>query len=89
MIAVQIKDCKAMAGQIAERVRLFAYSVSLGKSHSNIYYYPTEEITRKSFRLSEPALPIYCHYAGDRIFRIFVGLEHPDGLISDLEQALS
>jgi cystathionine gamma-synthase len=89
MIAVQIKDGKTMAGQIAERVRLFAYTVSLGKSHSNICYYPTGEVARKSFRLSEPALAIYRHYASDGIFRISVGLEHPDDLISDLEQALS
>jgi len=89
MIAAQFMDGGMLAQRISQRVKLFAYAVSLGKSHSNIYYYPTEAIAQKSFHLSGAALAAYRDYAGDGIFRISVGLEDPDDLIADLNSALS
>jgi cystathionine gamma-synthase len=89
MIAAQLFGGGALAQTISQRVKVFAYAVSLGKSHSNLYYYPTETITQKSFHLSGKGLAAYRKYAGDGIFRISIGLEDPDDLIDDLMHALS
>jgi cystathionine gamma-synthase/methionine-gamma-lyase len=89
MIAVQISGGATTACRIAERVKIFAYAVSLGKSHSNIFYYPTDEIAQKSFGLSGSALTAYRQHAGDGVFRVSIGLENPADLVADLAQALA
>lgn len=42
-----------------------------------------------SFKLEGRQLEDYGAYAGDGIFRLSVGIEDPQGLCADLEQALS
>jgi len=88
MIALQIEGGGALARQLAERLELIAYAVSLGKSHSNIFYYPTEAIAQQSFRLSAAALAAYRDLAGEGIFRLSIGLEDPDDLAKDLVRAI-
>jgi cystathionine gamma-synthase/methionine-gamma-lyase len=89
MIATQILGGSALAQRISQRAKIFAYAVSLGKTHSNLYYYPTETIAQKSFHLSGESLAAYRNFAGDGIFRISIGLEDPNDLIDDLRDALS
>jgi cystathionine beta-lyase/cystathionine gamma-synthase len=90
MLTFQVKgDGLSLARQIAKRTKLFNYAVSLGKQRSLIYYIPTDEILRSSFTLEKPAEESYRSYAGDGVFRTSIGLDDPDDLCNDLENALA
>jgi hypothetical protein len=56
---------------------------------SLLFYIPTDDILRTSFQLDPPAADSYRSVAGDGLFRVSLGLEHPDDLIRDLDQALA
>jgi len=79
----------AIARQLAERLRVFAYAVSLGKTKSLLFYIPTDDILRTSFQLDPPGAASYRSVDGDGLFRVSLGLEHPEDLIRDLDQALA
>ena len=81
-------DGLSLARQIAERLKVFAYAVSLGKTKSLLFHIPTEGILRASFRFGAEAAAAYRAWAGDGVFRVSVGLEHPQDLLCDLDQAL-
>jgi len=82
-------DGAAIARQLAERLRVFAYAVSLGKTKSLLFYIPTDDILRTSFQLDPPGAASYRSVDGDGLFRVSLGLEHPEDLIRDLDQALA
>ncbi len=89
MLTFQVEcDAMAAAHRIAQRAKLFNYAVSLGKQRSLTYYIPTEDILRSSFSLTRSAEESYRSYAGDGVFRTSIGLDDPDDLCRDLEQAL-
>ncbi len=77
-----------MARLLAERLRVVSYAVSLGKTKSLLFYIPTADILRSSFRLEGEEARSYRDWAGDGVFRFSVGLEDADDIITDLEQAL-
>jgi cystathionine gamma-synthase/methionine-gamma-lyase len=77
-----------MARQLADRLKTFSYAVSLGKTKSLVFYIPTDDILRSSFHLEGRAEAEFRDWAGEGVFRVSVGLEEPDDLIGDLEQAL-
>lgn len=81
-------DSVGMARQLADRLKVFSYAVSLGKTRSLLFYIPTDDLLRSSFRLEGRAAETYREWAGEGVFRVSVGLEEPDDLIGDLEQAL-
>ena len=89
MIAFTATDGAALARQLADRLKVFTYAVSLGKSKSLVFHIPTADIQRTSFRLSDADLAGYRAWAGDGVFRVSIGLERPADLIADLEQALA
>ena len=78
----------ALARQLADRLRVFAYAVSLGKTKSLLFHIPTDDILRTSFQLDSQGAAAYRRWAGEGVFRVSVGLEHPDDLLLDLDQAL-
>ncbi|WP_262265820.1 trans-sulfuration enzyme family protein [Microvirga yunnanensis] len=78
----------ALARQLAEQLRVVSYAVSLGKTKSLLFYIPTDDILRSSFHLEGAEARSYRDWAGDGVFRFSVGLEDPDDIIADLEQAL-
>jgi cystathionine gamma-synthase len=82
------KDGAALARQLAERLQVFCYAVSLGKTKSLLFYVPTDDILRTSFRLDAAGTEAYRSWAGDGVFRVSVGLEHAEDLLRDLRQAL-
>jgi cystathionine gamma-synthase len=82
------EEGRALARQLAERLRVVSYAVSLGKTKSLLFYIPTEDILRSSFRLEGEEARSYRDWAGDGVFRFSAGLEDPDDIIADLEQAL-
>lgn len=89
MVAFSAADGAALARRIAERVKVFSYAVSLGKTRSLIFHIPTEDLLRSSFRLEGRAAQAYRDWTGEGTFRISVGLEDPADLIADLDAALS
>ena len=90
MIAFQVGSRKTgdrLAKRFAEGLQVIHYAVSLGHHRSLIYWLPTEDLLQSSFRLGAHQAESYRAYAGDGIFRFSVGLEDPEDLIADLEQA--
>lgn len=81
------QDGAALARQLAERLRVFSYAVSLGKTRSLLFYIPAEDILRSSF--GEAGAAAYRDWTGEGTFRVSVGLEDADDLIADLDQALA
>jgi cystathionine gamma-synthase len=74
MLSVQVKGGEAAAMRAVGRVQLFTRATSLGGVESLIEH-------RASVESPETATP-------RNLLRVSVGLEHPDDLIADLEQAL-
>ena len=87
-MAFQTHDALRLAQQCAERLEVFHYAVSLGHHRSLIFYLSTEDLQKNSFRLDAEHLARYRAFAGDGIFRVSVGLEDPEDLCADLDQAL-
>jgi cystathionine beta-lyase/cystathionine gamma-synthase len=77
-----------MARQLADRLRIVSYAVSLGSTKSLCFYIPTEDILRSSFRLTGKDEQAYREAAGEGVFRVSVGLEDGDDIVADFEQAL-
>ncbi len=89
MVSFSVKgDSVAVARQLAERLRVFSYAVSLGKTKSLLFHIPTDDLLRSSFGLKEARAAAYRDWTGDGTFRVSVGLEDAEDLIADLAQAL-
>ncbi len=88
MLTFQVPDGRAAAHRLAERLEVIHYAVSLGHHRSLVFYLPTDEMQKNSFRLSSEQLARYRELAGDGVFRLSVGLEDADDLWADLDQAL-
>jgi cystathionine gamma-synthase/methionine-gamma-lyase len=82
-------DSAAIARRLAERLRVFSYAVSLGKTRSLLFYIPTDDILRSSFHLSGADEADYRAWTGEGTFRVSVGLEDAGDLIEDLAAALA
>jgi cystathionine gamma-synthase/methionine-gamma-lyase len=89
MIGFQAENGPAVARRLAERMKVVKYAVSLGKPHSLVFYLPTEDLQRTSFQLPPEQLDRYRAWAGDGLFRLSIGLEAPEDIIRDLDQALA
>ena len=74
MMSIQIKGGRAEAFKFAASLKLFSHATSLGGTHSLIEH-------RASAEGAETRSP-------ENLLRLSIGLEHPDDLIEDLEQAL-
>ncbi len=75
MLSIQVKGNRATAFGVAAKLRLFIRATSLGGPTSLIEH-------RESIEGPDTRAP-------ENLLRISVGLEHPDDLIGDLEQALN
>lgn len=89
MMAFQVADGPAAARVLAEHLRVIHYAVSLGHHRSLLFYIPTADMLETSFKLTGPQEQSYREYAGDGVFRFSVGIEDPDDICADLEQALA
>ncbi len=74
MLSIQVKGGQAEAFKLAAGVKLFTHATSLGGAHSLIEH-------RASVEGAATRSPV-------NLLRLSIGLEHPDDLIEDLEQAL-
>jgi cystathionine gamma-synthase len=74
MLSIQVKGGEAGAFRLAAAVRLFTHATSLGGAHSLVEHRASVE----GAGTRSPA----------NLLRLSIGLEHPDDLMEDLEQAL-
>ncbi|MCX6044529.1 MAG: PLP-dependent aspartate aminotransferase family protein [Chloroflexi bacterium] len=89
MLTFQVADGPAMARQLAERLKVFHYAVSLGHHRSLLFYMPTADLQASSFRLPPKQFASLQAYAGEGIFRVSIGIEDAEDLCADLAQALT
>jgi cystathionine gamma-synthase len=75
MLSIQVKGGQAEAFKLAAGVKIFTHATSLGGPHSLIEHRASVE----GANTRSPA----------NLLRLSIGLEHPDDLIEDLEQALA
>jgi methionine-gamma-lyase len=88
MITFQLRDGLGAAITLAEKIRLFVYATSLGHARSLLFYYPTDLYIDVVSYLDEGQKARIREWLGDGIVRVSVGLEDPQDLIADLDQAL-
>lgn len=88
MVSFSADGDKALARQLAARLKVWTYAVSLGKAQSLAFHIPSKDVLRASFRLEGKAAQAYRDWTGEGTFRLSVGLEDPRDLIEDLERAL-
>lgn len=88
MITFQLRDGLGAAISLAERIRLWAYATSLGHAHSLLFYYPTDLYVDAAPYLTAEQKAGIREWTGDGIVRASVGLESPQDLMADLDQAL-
>jgi len=74
MMSIQVKGGQAEAFKLVSGLKLFSHATSLGSTHSLIEHRASVE----GANTRSPA----------NLLRLSIGLEHPDDLIDDLEQAL-
>jgi cystathionine gamma-synthase/methionine-gamma-lyase len=89
MVAFTAERGPELARRLADRLKLIAYAVSLGKTRSLLFHIPAGDLVRSSFRLSPEAAERYREWTGDGTFRLSVGIEDPADLVEDLRQALA
>lgn len=88
MLSFQAKDCESTAHRFAKELEVFHFAVSLGHSRSLLYWVPTEEALSTGLSLNTEQTTHYREFAGDGLFRVSVGLEHPEDLCEDLAKVL-
>ncbi len=89
MLTFQLKGGLGAVIDLSEKIRIFQYASSLGHAHSLLFYYPTDLYIDSVAYLDNMQKEKIKEWMGDGIIRASVGLESPDDLIEDLDQALS
>jgi methionine-gamma-lyase len=77
-----------VAARMVKELEVIHYAVSLGHHRSLIYWIGTDDIQASTFRHSAAQLRGYRAYAGDGVFRLSVGIENADDLMTDLSRVL-
>jgi cystathionine beta-lyase/cystathionine gamma-synthase len=88
MLTLQLRRGLGAAITLAERIRLFTYATSLGHARSLLFYYPTDLYVDAAPYLTAVQKARIREWMGEGIVRVSVGLEDPQDLIADLDQAL-
>ena len=89
LMSFSVKEGSAeLARQLAERLRLVSFAVSLGKTKSLCFYIPTDDILRSSFELSGRQEADFRDWAGEGLFRVSVGIEKADEIVADFAEVL-
>ncbi len=77
-----------VAQRMGKDLDILHYAVSLGHHRSLVVWLPTEDLLSSSFPLTGAAADTYRDWAGEGIFRLSVGLEDAEDLLSDLDRVL-
>ncbi len=88
MMTFEVADGRALAVRMIDKLEVVHYAVSLGHHRSLVYWIPTVDMMKSTFRLGAEAERRYRQFAGDGIFRFSVGIEDAADIIADLEQVL-
>jgi cystathionine beta-lyase/cystathionine gamma-synthase len=88
MMTLQVADGLALAKRMVEKLEVVHYAVSLGHHRSLIYWIPTADLMRSTFRHEGELLKRYRDFAGDGVFRFSVGLEDAEDICADLDRVL-
>jgi cystathionine beta-lyase/cystathionine gamma-synthase len=88
MITFRLNGGLASAITLAEKIRVFSYATSLGHAHSLLFYYPTDLYVDAATYLTGEQKTRIKQWVGEGIVRASIGLEDPQDLIEDLDQAL-
>ncbi len=88
MMTFEVADGRALAARMIEGLEVVHYAVSLGHHRSLVYWIPTADLMKSTFRLGPEAERRYRAFAGDGIFRFSVGIEDPADIVADLERVL-
>jgi cystathionine beta-lyase/cystathionine gamma-synthase len=88
MMTLQVADGLALAKRMVEKLEIVHYAVSLGHHRSLIYWIPTADLMRSTFRHEGELLKRYREFAGDGVFRFSVGLEDAEDICADLDRVL-
>ncbi|MGE3871498.1 MAG: PLP-dependent aspartate aminotransferase family protein [Parvibaculaceae bacterium] len=88
MMTFQVKDGPALARRMVEKLEIVHYAVSLGHHRSLVYWIPTADLMRSTFRHEGELLRRYRDFAGDGVFRFSVGLEDAEDICADLDRVL-
>jgi len=88
MLAFRTERSDEVKRRLASGGGVISYALSLGKTKSLIFYVETSEVQNQSFHLPGGEYEKYRSWAGDGVFRMSVGLEHPDDIIDELGRAL-
>src|SRR5215212_2732719 len=78
----------ALAARMIKTCEVVHYAVSLGHHRSLVYWIPTKDLMRSSFKLEGEALERYRAFAGEGVFRFSAGIEDADDICADLARAL-
>jgi cystathionine beta-lyase/cystathionine gamma-synthase len=89
MLTFQLKRGLGAAIDLSEKIKIFQYATSLGHAHSLLFYYPTDLYIDSVPYLENDQKAGIREWMGEGIMRASIGLENPDELIADLDQALS
>ena len=88
MLTFQLKGGLGAAITLSEKIKVFHYATSLGHAHSLLFYYPTDMYIDLAAYLTQAQKTSIREWTGDGIVRASIGLESPEDLMVDLDQAL-
>ncbi|MEQ8651303.1 MAG: aminotransferase class I/II-fold pyridoxal phosphate-dependent enzyme [Kiloniellales bacterium] len=88
MVSFSAADGASLARKLADGLEVVSYAVSMGKSKTLVFYIPTDDLQESSFKLSSEALASYREWTGEGCFRMSIGLESPEAIVSDLARVL-
>ncbi len=88
MISFRTADPKQLAARMMQQLEVVHYAVSLGHHRSLVYLMQTDDLIDSSYRLEGAELDKYRDAAGAGVFRLSVGLENSEDLITDLGRVL-
>ncbi|MGE3830225.1 MAG: PLP-dependent aspartate aminotransferase family protein [Parvibaculaceae bacterium] len=88
MMTFLVEDGPALAQRMVKNLKIIHYAVSLGHHRSLVYYIPTADLMRSTFRHEGEMLRRYRDFAGDGVFRFSIGLEDAVDICADLDAVL-
>jgi methionine-gamma-lyase len=88
MMTFEVEDGRKVAERMIAKLEVVHYAVSLGHHRSLVYWIPTADLMRSTFRLGPAAEQRYRAFAGDGVFRFSVGIEDAADIIADLDAVL-
>ena len=88
MMSFRTAKPKQVAERMMQKLEVIHYAVSLGHHRSLVYLMQTDDLIESSYRLDGEELERYRDSAGEGIFRLSIGLEDANDLITDLGQVL-